>query len=119
MSSVSPRTNGASVSNDFCYIKPLCSPLLCVTIHQSSNLKRYHSKLLKTPIYALFVCSLRILFTKPYVLTKAIEILKGRSMQNRNVLLLLCLSFTLSFIYSVYKQLVNSSTCQLVNLPTK
>ena len=48
MSSVSPRTNGASVSNDFCYIKPLCSPLLCVTIHQSSDLKRYHSKLLKT-----------------------------------------------------------------------
>ena len=34
--------------NDFYYIKPLCSPLLCVTIHQSSNLKRYHSKLLKT-----------------------------------------------------------------------
>ena len=80
------------------------------------------------PIYALFVCSLRILFTKPYVFTKAIEILKGRSMQNRNVLLLLCLSFlqltsnsltchlnnrssvTLSFIYSVYKQLVNLST---------
>ena len=80
------------------------------------------------PIYALFVCSLRILFTKPYVLTKAIEILKGRSMQNWSVLLLLCLSFpqltsnsliclpnnrspvTLSFIYSVYKQLVNSST---------
>ena len=80
------------------------------------------------PIYALFVCSLRILFTKPYVLTKAIEILKGRSMQNWNVLLLLCLSFlqltsnsliclpnnrspvTLSFIYSVYTQLVNLST---------
>ena len=79
-------------------------------------------------IYALFVCSLRILFTKPYILTKAIEILKGRSMQNWNVLLLLCLSFlqltsnsltclpsnrspvTLSFIYSVYKQLVNLST---------
>ena len=84
------------------------------------------------PIYALFVCSLRILFTKPYVLTKAIEILKGRSMQNWNVLLLLCLSFlqltsnsltfhlnnrspvTLPFIYSVYKQLVNSSTRYLV-----
>ena len=80
------------------------------------------------PIYALFVCSIRIFFTKPYVLTKAIEILKGRSMQNWNVLLLLCLSFlqltsnslicllnnrspvTLSFIYSVYKQLVNLST---------
>ena len=80
------------------------------------------------PIYALLVFSLRILFTKPYVLTKAIEILKGRSVQNWNVLLLLCLSFlqltsnsltclpsnrspvTLSFIYSVYKQLVNLST---------
>ena len=80
------------------------------------------------PIYALFVCSIRILFTKPYVLTKAIEILKGRSVQNWNVLLLLCLSFfqltsnsltclpnnrspvTLSFNYPVYKQLVNSST---------
>ena len=80
------------------------------------------------PIYALFVCSLRILFTKLYILTEPIEILKGRSMQNWNVLLLLCLSFlqlksnsliclpnnrspvTLSFIYSVYKQLVNLST---------
>ena len=59
------------------------------------------------PIYALFVCSLRILFTKPYVLTKVIEILKGRSMQNWNVLLLLCLSFL---------QLTsNSLTCQLNN----
>ena len=86
------------------------------------------------PIYALFVCSLRILFTKSYVLTTIIEILKGRSMQNWNVLLLLCLSFlqltsnssiclpnnrssvTLSFIYSVYK---NSSTRQLVNSSTR
>ena len=48
MSSVPPRTNGASVPNDFCYIKTLCSPFLCVTFLQSSNLKRYHSKLLKT-----------------------------------------------------------------------
>ena len=48
ISSVPPRTNGASVPNDFYYIKPLCSPLLCVTYLQSSNLKRYHSKLLKT-----------------------------------------------------------------------
>ena len=80
------------------------------------------------PIYALFVCILKILFTKPYVLTTVIEILKGRIMQNWNVLLLLCLSFlqltsnslpcllnnrspvTLSSIYSVYKQLVNLST---------
>ena len=63
------------------------------------------------PIYALFVCSLRILFTKIILLTKAIEILKGRSVQNRNVLLLLCLSFILSTS--------NSLTCQLVNLSTK
>ena len=26
ISSVPPRTNGVSVPNDFCYIKPLCSP---------------------------------------------------------------------------------------------
>ena len=32
------------------------------------------------PIYALFVCGLRILFTKIILLAKAIEILKGRSM---------------------------------------
>ena len=50
MSSVPPRTNGASVPNDCYYIKPLCSPLLCVTYLQSINLKRYHSKLLKTQI---------------------------------------------------------------------
>ena len=43
------------------------------------------------PIYALFVCRLRILFTKPLVLTKAIENLKGRSMWKSIVLLLLCL----------------------------
>jgi len=34
------------------------------------------------PIYALFVCRLRILFTKVMFLAKAIEILKGRSVQN-------------------------------------
>ena len=83
-------------------------------------------------IYVLFVCSLRILFTKPLVLTKAIENLKGRSMRKSIVLLLLCLqitrqlvylltclpnnrsSVTLSFIYSVYKQLVNLSSRYLV-----
>ena len=43
-----PRTNGASVPNDRNDIKPLCSPLLCVTYLQTSNLKRYHSKMLKT-----------------------------------------------------------------------
>ena len=80
------------------------------------------------PINALFICGIRILFTKPLVLTKAIENLKDRSIRKSIVLLLLCLSFTLStsnsliclpnnrspvtlsFIYSVYKQLVNSST---------
>ena len=45
------------------------------------------------PIYAPFVCCLRILFIKPLVLTKAIENLKGRSMRKSIVLLLLCLSF--------------------------
>ena len=59
------------------------------------------------PIYALFVCSLRILFTKPLVLTKAIENLKDRSMRK-----LKCSSVTLSFIYPVYKQLVNLFPCQ-------
>ena len=59
------------------------------------------------PIYALFVCSLRILFTKTYILTKAIEILKGRSMRKSIVLLLPCLQAT--------RQLVNSLTCHLNN----
>ena len=54
-SSVPPRTNGASVPKDFCYIKPLCSPFLCVTFFQSSNLKKYHSKLLKTHKYLVQV----------------------------------------------------------------
>ena len=84
------------------------------------------------PIYALFVCSIRILFTKPLVLTKAIENLKGRSMRKSIVLLLPCLQatrylvylltcqlnnrspVTLSFNYPVYKQPVNSSTRYLV-----
>ena len=38
------------MSNNCNYIKPLCSPLLCVTYLQTSNLKQYHSKLLKTLI---------------------------------------------------------------------
>ena len=84
------------------------------------------------PIYALFVCSLRFLFTKPLVLTKAIENLKDRSMRKSIVLLLPCLQLTrqlvylltcqlknrspvtLSFNYPVYKQLVNLSTRYLV-----
>ena len=85
------------------------------------------------PIYALFICRLRILFTKPLVLTKAIENLKGRSLRKSIVLLLPCLQLTrylvyslpcqlnnrspvtLSFNYPVYKQPVNSSTRYLVN----
>ena len=80
------------------------------------------------PIYALFVFSLRILFTVPHVFIGAIEDLKDRSMRKSIVLLLLCLSITLStsnslpcqlnnrspvilsFIYPVYKQLVTLST---------
>ena len=80
------------------------------------------------PIYALFVCSLRILFTITHIFTGAIEDLKDRSMRKSIVLLLPCLQLTrqlvylltcqlknrspvtLSFIYSVYKQLVNLST---------
>ena len=75
------------------------------------------------PIYALFVCSLRILFTKYLVLTKTIENLKGRSMRKTIVLLfpylnliqllffLLCLSFL--------PPTRNSLPCQLVTLSTK
>ena len=50
ISSVPPRTNGASVPKDFCYKKPLCSPCLRVTLLQTLNTsgKLYHSKLLKT-----------------------------------------------------------------------
>ena len=63
------------------------------------------------PIYALFVCSLRIFFTITHILTGTIEDLKDRSMWKSIVLLLLCLSFL---------QLTsNSLTYQLVNLSTK
>ena len=57
ISSVPPRTNGASVPNDFCYIKPLCSPCLRVTLLQTLNTsgKLYHSKLLKTHIFSCIV----------------------------------------------------------------
>ena len=83
-------------------------------------------------IYALFVCGIRILFTKPLVLTKAIENLKGRSMRKSIVLLLPCLQITrqlvylltcqpnnrspvtLSFNYPVYKHLITLSTHYLV-----
>ena len=62
------------------------------------------------PIYALLIFGIRILFTKIILLTKAIEILKNRSMRKSIVLLLLCLFFL---------QLTsNSLTCLLVNLST-
>jgi len=75
------------------------------------------------PIYALFVCSLRILFTKVILLVKAIENLKDRSVRKSIVLLfpylnliqllffLLCLSFL--------PPTRNSLPCQLVTLSTK
>ena len=75
------------------------------------------------PIYALFVCCLRILFTKVVLLAKAIENLKDRSVRKSIVLLfpylnliqllffLLCLSFL--------PPTRNSLSCQLVTLSTK
>jgi len=72
-------------------------------------------------IYALFVCSLRILFTKTILLTKAIENLKGRSMRKSIVLLFSYLNLIqLLFFYFVFhllclQQLVNLSTRYLVN----
>ena len=84
------------------------------------------------PINALFICGIRILFTNPLILTKAIENLKGRSMRKSIVLLLPYLQLTrqlvylltcqlnnrspvtLSFNYPVYKQLVNLSSRYLV-----
>ena len=56
------------------------------------------------PIYALFVCSIRIFFTITHILIGTIEDLKDRSMRKSIVLLLLCLSFPLSTS--------NSLTCQ-------
>ena len=64
------------------------------------------------PIYALFVCSIRIFFTITHILTGTIEDLKDRSMRKSIVLLLLCLSFTLSTINSLTSLLVNLSTKQ-------
>ena len=75
------------------------------------------------PIYALFVCSLRIFFTITHIFTGAIENLKDRSMRKSIVLLfpylnliqllffLLCLSFL--------PPTINSLSCQLVTLSTK
>ena len=65
------------------------------------------------PIYALFVCRLRILFTKPLVLTKAIENLKGRSMRKSIVLLLPCLQLTRQLVYLLTCQLKNRSPVTL------
>ena len=64
------------------------------------------------PIYALFVCSLRILFTKLHVLTKAIENLKGRSLRKSIVLLFPYLNLIqlLSF-YFVFHLLCLQATC--------
>ena len=64
------------------------------------------------PIYALFVCSLRILFTKLHVLTKAIENLKDRSMRKSIVLLFPYLNLIqlLSF-YFVFHLLCLQATC--------
>ena len=47
--------NEKKVLSDTNNIKPLCSPLLCVTYLQSSNLKRYHSKLLKSHNYGILM----------------------------------------------------------------
>ena len=62
------------------------------------------------PIYALFVCSIRIFFTITHILTGTIEDLKDRSMWKSIVLLLLCLSFLQLTSNSLICQLVNSST---------
>ena len=76
------------------------------------------------PINALFVCRLRILFTNPHVLTKAIENLKGRSMRKSIVLLLPSLHPILLLglgLWCLLFSLLTSNllTCQLVTLSTK
>ena len=76
------------------------------------------------PIYALFVCRLRILFTKPLVLTKAIENLKDRSMRKSIVFLFLCLQtiqlLFLGLCWLSFSLLTsNLLSCLLVILSTK
>ena len=76
------------------------------------------------PIYALFVCRLRILFTKVMLLTKAIEILKGRRMRKSIVLLFPYLNliqfFFLGLCCLLFLPLTsNSLTRLLVTLSTK
>ena len=76
------------------------------------------------PIYALFVCSLRILFTKPLILTKAIENLKSRRMRKSIVLLFPYLNqIQLLFLglrcLLFHQPTSNLLTCLLVILSTK
>ena len=75
-------------------------------------------------IYALFVCSLRILFTKVMLLAKAIENLKDRSVQKSIVFLFLCLQ-TIQLLFLglccllFHQPTSNLLTCLLVILSTK
>ena len=76
------------------------------------------------PIYALFVCSLRILFTKIILLTKAIEIFKSRSVRKSIVLLFPYLNqIQLLFLglrcLLFHQPTSNLLTCLLVILSTK
>ena len=76
------------------------------------------------PIYALFVCSLRILFTKVMLLAKAIEILKGRRVRKSIVLLfpylnLIQLLFLGLRCLLFHQPTSNLLTCLLVILSTK
>ena len=76
------------------------------------------------PIYALFVFSLRILFTKVILLTKAIENLKGRRIRKSIFFLFLCLQ-TIQLLLLELRCLLfhqptsNLLTCQLVTSSTK
>ena len=65
------------------------------------------------PIYALFVCGIRIFFTIAHILTGTIEDLKDRSMRKSIVLLLLCLSFLQLTSNSLTRLLVTLSTKEM------
>ena len=76
------------------------------------------------PIYALFVCNLRILFTKVILLAKAIENLKDRSVRKSIILLFSYLNliqfFFLGLCCLLFPSLTsNSLPCQLVTLSTR
>ena len=77
------------------------------------------------PIYALFVCSLRIFFTITHILTGTIEDLKDRSMRKSIVLLLPCLHpillLGLGLCCLLFSLLTSNllTCCQLVTLSTK